>query len=41
MNGVDSGAWIIFPTYMLWILGRDVKRGLELAAAVGGRKKDQ
>ncbi|KAI9785076.1 MAG: hypothetical protein M1816_000546 [Peltula sp. TS41687] len=37
---LPNAFWLIFPTYMLWMLGRDVKRGLEVAAAVGGRKKD-
>lgn len=27
-----SGAWIVFPTYMLYVFGAEILQGLELAS---------
>jgi len=34
-----SGAWIVFPTYLGYVFGKEIIQGLEFAAG-GGKKED-
>lgn len=38
-NDFLSGAWIVFPAYMLYVSGKEILQGLELAT--GESRKDQ
>jgi hypothetical protein len=33
-----SGAWIVFPTYMIYVFGSEILEGLEMAAGLPPKK---
>ena len=36
---IPNGAWLVLPAYMIWVFGREILQGLELAAEGNGTKR--
>lgn len=36
---VPNGAWLIFPSYIMYVLGAEILQGLDIAGGENGRKK--
>ncbi len=39
-DGWCSGAWIVFPSYMVYVFGREILQGLGVASGTGGSEED-
>lgn len=39
-DGWCSGAWIVFPSYMVYVFGREILQGLAVASGTAGSEED-